>query len=222
MTSGNEIWFLQNVDLHQLFCPVSTGRNHHLQQFKKGEFIYFPKDASDKIYFIASGKVKVGTYSEDGKELIKTILGYGEIFGELAIVGEEKRKDFAQALETVEVCIKSLEEVFELMNRDPKFNRKLTIMIGNRLLQTEEKLEALVFKDARTRIIDLLRDMAEKRGRKVGFETLIDNYLTHQDMANITATSRQTVTTVLNDLRESNQIYFDRKRILIRDLESLN
>lgn len=222
MATGNEIWYLQNVDLHQLFCPVSTGINHHLQQFKKGEFIYFPKEQSDKIYFVASGKVKVGSYSDDGKELIKAILGYGEIFGELAIVGESERKDFAQALEPVEVCVKQLEEVHSLMNRDPKFNRRLTIMIGNRLLRTEKKLESLVFKDARTRIVDLLKDMAKKRGKKVGLELLIDNYLTHQDMANLTATSRQTVTTVLNELRESNQIYFDRKRILIRDIETLS
>ena len=222
MSQGNEIWYLQNVDLHQLFCPVSTGINHHLQTFKKGEFIYFPKDTSDKIYFVAAGKVKVGTYSDDGKELIKAILAYGEIFGELAIVGEEKRKDFAQALDDVEVCVKDLEEVRRLMTNNPNFNKKLTIMIGNRLVQTEEKLESLVFKDARTRIIELLKDMARRRGKKVGLEVLIENYLTHQDMANLTATSRQTVTTVLNELREDNQIYFDRKRILIRDLEKLN
>lgn len=219
--TNNNIWYLQNVDLHQLFCPVSTGKNHHLQTFKKGEFIYFPKDNSDKIYFVAEGRVKVGTYSLDGKELIKAILGFGEIFGELAIVGEDKRKDFAQALEKVAVCVKTLEEVRLMMERNKEFNNSLTLMIGNRLLRTEQKLESLVFKDARTRIVELIKEMADKRGRKVGFEIVVDNYLTHQDMANLTATSRQTVTTVLNDLREGNQIYFDRKRILIRDIANL-
>ena len=63
--------------------------------------------------------------------------------------------------------------------------------------------------------------MAAEDSKMVGTETLIMNNLTHQDMAKLTATSRQTVTTVLNELREKNLIYFDRKRILIRNIDKL-
>jgi CRP-like cAMP-binding protein len=85
----------------------------------------------------------------------------------------------------------------------------------------ERRIESLVFKDARTRIVDFIRDMAEERGQKVGFETMIKNHLTHKDIASLTGTSRQTVTTVLNELREENIINFDRRRILIRDMDKL-
>ena len=85
----------------------------------------------------------------------------------------------------------------------------------------ERKIESLVFKDARTRIVDFLREMAEEKGQKVGFEMMIKNHLTHKDIASLTGTSRQTVTTVMNELREKNLINFDRRRILIRDLEKL-
>ena len=94
-------------------------------------------------------------------------------------------------------------------------------MIGDRLRRVEDRLESLIFKDARTRIIDFIKDSASKRGRQVGFETLIKHSLTQQDIANLTGTSRQTVTSVLNELKKLNLIYFTRKSILVRDLAKL-
>ena len=72
--------------------------------------------------------------------------------------------------------------------------------IREKLRNIERRLESLIFKDARERIIDFMKEMAEKYGKKIGVEVLVKHDLTHQDMANLTATSRQTVTTVLNDL----------------------
>ncbi|MFT5763438.1 MAG: CRP/FNR family cyclic AMP-dependent transcriptional regulator, partial [Saprospiraceae bacterium] len=83
------------------------------------------------------------------------------------------------------------------------------------------RLESLIFKDARTRIIEFLKDSAEKRGRRVGYEMLLKHSLTQQDIANLTGTSRQTVTSVLNELRKSDLIYFNRRSILIRDMAKL-
>ena len=82
-------------------------------------------------------------------------------------------------------------------------------------------LRLQLFKDARTRIIEFLKDTAAWNGKKVGFETMIPTKLTHKDIASLTGTSRQTVTTILNELKEKNLINFDRKKILIRDIEKL-
>ena len=110
-----------------------------------------------------------------------------------------------------------------MMRDDMNFSLHITLMLGSKLVKTERRLESLLFKDARTRIVDFIKELATERGQRVGYETLVHDFaLTHQDIANLTGTSRQTVTTVLNDLREENQIYFDRKRLLIRDLEKLN
>ena len=85
----------------------------------------------------------------------------------------------------------------------------------------EKRLESLVFKDSRTRIIEFLKGLADKKGQRVGYEMLVRKFLTHQEIANLTATSRQTVTTVLNELRNRKIITFNRRRLLIRDMEQL-
>ena len=119
------------------------------------------------------------------------------------------------------VCPLSIEDLKSLMYENRELSFKLLKLVGLQLIKLERKLELLVFKDARTRIVEFIKDIASWKGKKVGFETLIPTKLTHKDIASLTGTSRQTVTTVLNELKEKNLINFDRKRILIRDLESL-
>ena len=89
------------------------------------------------------------------------------------------------------------------------------------MLEMEQRLEALVFKDSRTRIIEFLHSLATNKGQRVGYEQVVRKFMTHQEIANLTATSRQTVTTVLNDLRNKNILTFDRRRLLVRDMELL-
>ena len=94
-------------------------------------------------------------------------------------------------------------------------------LFGSRIMRAENKLDSLIFKDARTRIIEFIKDSVASRGRRVGYEMLLKHSLTHQDIANITCTSRQTVTLVLNDLKKSDLIYFNRGKILVRDIAKL-
>ncbi|MDB4656065.1 Crp/Fnr family transcriptional regulator, partial [Flavobacteriales bacterium] len=120
------------------------------------------------------------------------------------------------------VCTMNVEEILSMMRGNADLSLKITATIGSRLAKIERKFESLIFKDARTRIVDLVREMATERGKVLaGGELLLEHSLTHQDIANLTATSRQTVTTVLNELKEKEQINFDRKTILIHDIEKL-
>ena len=87
--------------------------------------------------------------------------------------------------------------------------------------QIERRFESLVFKDARTRIVDFIVDLGRENGIEIGKEILVKHHLTHMDMANLTATSRQTVTTILNELKEKNLIHLERNQFLIRDIDNL-
>jgi CRP/FNR family transcriptional regulator, cyclic AMP receptor protein len=221
----SNIWFFENVNLFDLLCPhkfKAYQAKHTFKKYKKGEFIYFENDKSDKIYLIAEGKVKIGHYTGDARELTKAILSKGEIFGELALFGEEKREDFAQIIEDGTIlCPMTIEMMQELMREHKDFSFKVYKFIGWRIKKLERRLESLVFKDVKSRLLDFIAELAEERGSSVGYETLIPHFFTQKDIADLIGTTRQTVATLLNDLKEANIINFDRKRILVRDLKAL-
>ncbi len=192
--------------------------------FKRGSFIYSPNQRANNIYFINSGRVKIGVYANNDdpqKHVLKSVIQTGEMFGELALVGQTHRTDFALAMEKTVVYVIPLNVVNKLMQQNRYFNNLVMQILGENLMRTQRRLEALVFKDAQSRVIDFLCELAAEKGKKVGYETLIQNFYTHQEIGNFTSTSRQTVTTTLNKLRQANLIYFDRKRLLIRNLDKL-
>ena len=137
------------------------------------------------------------------------------------MVGEDKRRDFAQAMEKTVVCIVPVDIMKSMMRNHSPLNLFIMKMMGSRMLEMEQRLESLVFKDSRSRIIEFILQLVEKRGQRVGYEMLVRKFLTHQEIANLTATSRQTVTTVLNELRNKNILTFNRKRLLVRDMALL-
>ena len=221
----SKLWHLEQVNLLKELSPdelqkVSDATTMKVE--KKGKYIYFPQEPSQVIFFLKAGRVKIGSYSDDGKEIIKTIVHPGEVFGEMGIVGQENRKDFAMAMDDeVRICAITVEEIKEMMSQIPHLSFAVTKVIGERLIKVERKLESMVFKDVRTRLLEFLKDTASDHGKQIGYEVLIQHNLTHQDIANLIATSRQTVTTILNDLKEQDLIYMERNKILIRDLSDL-
>jgi CRP-like cAMP-binding protein len=220
--SNSPLWYLENIDLPQVLCPKKQANMEQPHSmYKKGEYIYIPNDKSDKIYFITEGRVKIGTYGDNGKEITKVILGKGEVFGELSITGEARRRDFAYVMEDTDVCTVTTTEMKALFRDYNALQGFFLRLMGSRIIEMESRLESLVFKDSRSRVIEFLVEQGKKKGQPVGTETLVKRFMTHQDIANLTATSRQTVTTVLNDLRDQNLINFNRNRLLIRDLSKL-
>lgn len=191
-------------------------------KFKKGEFVFLPGKEMTHLNILISGVIKTGVYDNEGKEVIQSIVYPEKIFGELALTAPADAKEFAQALTTDAVVLQiPLTTVRNMVLKNPNSSLKYIELISDRLKRAEKRLQSMVFQNARGRIVDFIKDLAESTGKQIGYETLIHNYLTHMEIANLTATSRQTVTTVLNDLRAKNQIYFDRRRILIRDISTL-
>jgi CRP-like cAMP-binding protein len=218
----SEFWYFEKVNLYDVLCPhkwKATKDDHVYHHFKKNEYIYSSNDISNQIYLIEKGKVKIASYTEDGKEVLKAVLEAGEIFGEMALVGQARRADFAQALdESTSICPMKIESLEELMAKNRPLSLHIYKILGFRLQKMERKIESLVFKDARTRVIEFIYDWATEKGQKIGYETKVKNYLTHKDIACLTGTSRQTVTTIMNELKDKNVINFDRRQVLVRDM----
>jgi CRP-like cAMP-binding protein len=227
-TELTRIWHVDSINLFEGLTYEDKLKIEKLtltRKHSKNEYIYFPNDPSTDIYFVASGRVKLGKNSGNGKESIKAIVYEGEMFGEIGFMDKEnsnKRRDFAQSMEddTI-VCVISYENMKRIIETHPILNDKVISQIARRLNRTEKRLESIMFKDARTRLIEFIKELAKDLGKPVGHEILVKHRLTHQEMANITAISRQKVTTLLNELKQENLIHLERKSMLIRDISIL-
>jgi len=223
--SDSKLWYLENFNLFDEMSKdelMEVEKKTRMKIYNKGQYIYFPDDTSNYLFFLKTGRVKLCSYSEDGKEIIKAILWPGEIFGEIGLIGNDKRNDYAQPLDDdVLLCTMRKDDMKMMMKMNPSLNFRIMKLIGLRFRKIERKLESLIFKDARTRIVDLIKDLAEERGKKLGTDIFVKHYLTHQDFAYLTATSRQNVTTIFNELKTKGIIDFERKSFIIRNFSKL-
>lgn len=191
------------------------------RSFQKNEYIYLPSKKTENVFIVKEGRVKIGTQSGEDKEVIKKIATKGELFGEFSLIGKSAQNDYSLAMEDTVVYVLSNNQLELLMRNHRVLSDYIMQILADRLIEMESRLESLVFKTSRSRIVEFLENLVTKKGQRVGYEMLVRKFFTHQEIANLTATSRQTVTTVLNDLRKKNILTFNRRRLLIRDMELL-
>ncbi len=213
------LWYFDDVNLFKILCPhkyPAYKKEHDIDKYKKSDYIYFTDDNANKIYLIDKGKVKIGYYTEEGEEVIKAILTKGEIFGEKALLGIDKRNEFAQSIDnTTSICPVSKDTMFQLMRDNVSISFKIYKFIGLRIKRLERRLELLLFKDAKTRLLEFLDELCEDYGYECDQtgDHVIKHPYTQKDIASLIGTSRPTLNSLLNELKHNQIIDFNRKEI---------
>lgn len=218
------VWYAENTKLADLLSTdelLAAEFSKRTMSKKRGDYVYLPGEKSDSVFFILSGKVRLGAFRESEKETVTAILTEGDVFGQNSFSSAEKRKDFAMAAEDTKVVEFKKEELRRLMSQNIQLGIYYLNFLNDRMTELEGKLESLVYMDSKSRIIAFLLASVEKSGQRMGYEWVVRGFLTHMDIASLTSTSRQTVTMILNELRQENIIDFDRKRLIVRDLARL-
>lgn len=215
----SKYWYFKNF----FFFDLITDEDYQQLEVKsemlkceKDAFVYLPGEQHDSVYFLKRGYIKLGAYDEHGKEVILNMLQPGDIFGSLHRSGGDESSEFAQAMSDVAVCEINTTRFTEMLASRPDLSLQIIKTVGERVNRLERKLIALAFRDARTRVVEFLRDFASDYGRVRGSEIHIENFLTHQDIGNLTATSRQLVSTTMNELKEQGLLDYDRRQIVIK------
>ncbi len=192
------------------------------EHFPKYSFVYREFENSDSFYFLIKGSIKIAFENEEKREIVTGYLNNEGLFGEKCITGESYRKDFVQALsDDVEILKVNSKDFFNMFVRDVPTQMILLNILANKISTTESRIESLIGKDARSRIIAFLKQNIISTGKKIGYEVMMQNNMTQQDIANYTGTSRQTVTQVFNELKKMNIIHFNRRNLLVRDMARL-
>ncbi|AXT20613.1 Crp/Fnr family transcriptional regulator [Flavobacteriaceae bacterium AU392] len=215
------LWYFDGVNLFKTLCPHkfrSFKKTHKFDAYKKKDYIYFEEDSASKVYLIENGKVKIGYYTESGEEVVKAILTKGELFGEKAILGENKRDEFAQSLDNqTSICPIKVDTMHDLMRTNQTFSLKVYKFIGFKLKKLERRLQLLLFKDTKTRLIEFLGELENEYGTecKTTGDKVIHNPYTQKDIASLIGTSRSTLNILLNELKSEKFIEFNRNEIRI-------
>jgi CRP/FNR family transcriptional regulator, cyclic AMP receptor protein len=180
----------------------------------RGETIGYGDVNYSKIYFLVKGKIKLTESDESDNELVKDILMEGDIFGDLALEGRAYQDEFAEALtaNTIIACF-NVFDFKKLLADNPTMALSYTGKVSNKLRRMETRHADLVFRDAKARLIRFIKHWAHTDGNRVGDKIILNNYLTHSDIAGVISTSRQSVNVFLNELRDSGLLHYNRKRI---------
>jgi len=187
-----------------------------IKNVKKGESIYLEDGFDSRIYLVIKGKIKVSEVDDRGDELIKEIISADEVFGDVTLDGSISDDEFAEAMtENCVVCSFNSAEFKKIMQANPLLAMNYAAQVSTKLRRLENRHSNLVFKDAKSRLISFFKDWAHREGDRNGDKIILNNYLTHNDIAGIISTSRQSVTTLLNELRDTGLLLYNRKRIEI-------
>lgn len=190
------------------------------KSYRKG-VVLFNGTQSNSIIFVLKGKVKVGYYDPQFKLVSRFVLYENEAFGLSQLRRPETKTKVVETLTPVKVAEIHIEKVRAWVNQSPEFAGFVMDQICKQVQFLEKRLNDMVYFNSNKRITQFLVDLVQERGRRMGYEHVVFDFFIHQDIADLTGTARQTVTVTLNDLRRDGIIEFNRKRLLVKDLDKL-
>jgi CRP/FNR family transcriptional regulator, global nitrogen regulator len=191
--------------------------------YQTGDAIYNEGEYGDALYILISGVVKLFRPYSGSKEATLRLLKPWDIFGHLAFAGETRQRAYAEAV--TECKVTKVPKIFmeRAIRRDPQAALKLMTLLELRLVQYEELVKCLLPRETEVRLANLLPILAHKFGERDrdSRAIMIDLRLTHQDLAAMVASTRESVTKVLNDMRSRGVVDIEGGRITLKDYDAL-
>jgi CRP/FNR family cyclic AMP-dependent transcriptional regulator len=189
----------------------------------RGETLSYGEGDYSKVYLLIKGKIKITECDTMDNELIKDILTAPDLFGDLGLAGDPSIDEFAEALtaNTV-VCVFNSNEFKKMLGDNPMIALNYANAVNNKLKKLENRHSDLVFRDAKSRLIRFMKNWAQSDGSRIGDKIILNNYLTHSDIAGVISTSRQSVNVLLNELRDAGMLFYNRKRIELNNTMNWN
>lgn len=221
---SERLWYLKSCDLFQRLSPdqlTALEARCRIRKYPRSTPIYLPADHADGVLLLAEGRVKIGSFTEEGKQTILAFIEPGEIFGELSLMGSEEREEYAEAVEKSTVILIPNEAIQLLLAESPTVSLGVTKLFGMRRRRIERRLKYLLFRSNRERLIHLLLELTEQYGRQVEGGVELRIKLSHQDLASIIGSTRETVTVVLGELQTEGRLQLGRRKIVLTDLAQL-
>ncbi len=189
--------------------------------YRPGDAVYREGEYGDALYVLVSGVMKLFRPYSGSKEATLRLLRSWDIFGHLAFAGEARQRAYAEAV--TECRVTKIPKVFveRAVRQEPRVAFKIMTLLELRLVQYEELVKCLLPRETEVRLANLLPLLAQKFGERQDSAVIIDLRLTHQDLAAMVASTRESVTKVLNEMRNRDLIEIEAGRITLKDSRAL-
>ena len=218
------LWFFKRCPLFEQLESSDLAELEQVSRvrdFSRKEAIYAPSDEGDSVLLVVTGRAKIYHLTADGKESVMGFIDAGEIFGELSALEPGPRGEFAEAMEASRIVAIPRRDFSRMLERRPELSLKLTRLIGLRRRSIERRLKSLLFQSHRDRLLNLLAELAEKYGQPSDCGTLLTIRLSHQEIASVIGSTRETITLLLGELQDEGVLRVIRRKICIRDVARL-
>ena len=219
----DDINFLRNVPIFSeleekdLVRVVKLGTR---QKYKKGNIVVLEQESGAALFVIITGKVKVVRMDEDGREVILSMFGPGEFFGEMSLLDGLARSASVVATVKSELFMIHRRDFLELLNEFPTVTISLLAELAMRLRKADMQIKSLSLKDAEGRVANVLLILADDVGIFRKGKVEIDDLPLQQDIANMAGTSRETVSRMIHLFIEGGEVQMKGNKLIINDYEA--
>ncbi|MEV0180121.1 Crp/Fnr family transcriptional regulator [Streptomyces sp. NPDC050625] len=221
---ADRTWCISEVDIFRdLSAAVmdAIAAAAPMRAYGAGEILHSPQQPCEVLFILKRGRVRIFRVSADGRALTTAIISPGTIFGEMVLLGQRMYDNFAEALDDVTVCVMSRADVHRYLLSDPRIAARITEILGRRLADLEQRLSDSVFKSVPQRIATTLSTLAARADTRTGRLRPGTRHaqiaLTHEQLAALAGTSRETTTKVLHEFADRGMLHLARGRITVLD-----
>lgn len=186
------------------------------RRYAKDDVVFHADESGDVFCLIKEGKVKVTMISPEGKEIILSMMGPGEFFGEMALVDNEPRSATVIATESLELVTIWRSDFLQILSENFGITKKVLAELSRRLRSASNRIESLATMDVYGRLARFLLDLARQNGKVLDNGYVAVSRPTHQSIANMIGTSRETVSRLIHDLMKQNLLLSEGKMIYLR------
>ncbi len=191
------------------------------RRYTRGEMIFTPGDPDEHLYFVLSGTVRVYKTYGDFKEATVALLKDNGIFGKLDLAESGSQDEFAEAAAEARVSVVRKPAVSWLIKRQPELALSLFSAFSERLRQSDELIVMLLHREVSSRLAAMLLNLGERHGRREQGEITIELRLTHMELANMIASTREAVSKAMTELQRGGVIEVRNRRIVVLDNRAL-
>jgi CRP-like cAMP-binding protein len=218
------LWYLKKIPLLADVGAETIQRlvkTLELREIRRRQVVYLPGDPGDAVYFVNGGRLKVSKVTRDGKELTLAYRVPGEIFGELCLIEGGPREEMSEAMENSLISVVERPLFEQILLKEGLIGSRLVKVVAQRRREVENKIEQLIFKDVNAKLAELLLRLGEEYGIDDARGTLVSLKITHQEMANLIGSTRETVSLTLSQFKRRGFIHTEGRKVILADRDGL-